>query len=290
MRTALQGTVATLLRETGEETDIRVRFRQDDRDALDKIMSVALMTPTGRAVTLSQVASVTREYGPLDIRREDKQRKAAVTARLEGRDLGGVTREIDERLKKELVLPDGYRYEFGGAYENMVETLETMGLAFLAAFLLVYMILAAQFESLLQPFIIMLTVPLGIIGVAFGLGVAGLSLSMPAMLGIVILVGIVVNNAIVMVDFINRLRRDGVEFREAIIQAATARLRPILVTSLTTIMGILPMGLSRSQGAEMRAPMGISIASGLTFAMVLTLFVIPATYRLLAGRSTARIV
>jgi HAE1 family hydrophobic/amphiphilic exporter-1 len=134
----------------------------------------------------------------------------------------------------------------------------------------------------------MFTVPLGVIGVAFGLGVMGLSISMPALLGACILVGIVVNNAIVMIDCMNRLRRQGVPFHEAIIEGATTRLRPILVTSLTTILGILPMGLSRSQGAELRAPIGISVASGLAFGMLLTLFVIPAAYSLLARRSVAR--
>jgi len=287
VRAAVQGTVASIYREGGEESNIRVRFEERDRDTLAKIKGLTIASPTGQMVELGQVAKVEGGFGPLDIRREGRQRKVAVTARIKGRDLGTVISDVKARLS-DMSVPAGYRLDFGGAYEDMIATLVALMWAFLAAVLLVYMILAAQFESLVQPFIIMVTVPLGIVGVAFGLGVAGMPLSMPSLLGVCILVGIVVNNAIVMIDFTNRLRRDGMEFREAIVEGATARLRPILVTSLTTILGILPMGLSTSQGSEMRAPMGIAIAAGLTFGMVLTLFVIPVIYHLLARKSVAR--
>lgn len=293
VRAAVQGVRATVYRTGGEEFTIRVRFREADRDTLAKIKAITIPAPAigqpGRVemVRLGDIAEISVGTGPLAIRREGRERKVAVTAAVTGRDLGTIMKEVDDRLA-DLDVPTGYTIDYGGTYQDMQETMASLGWAFLAAMLLVYMILAAQFESLVQPFIIMFTVPLGVIGIAVGLGAMGMSLSMPAMLGGCILVGIVVNNAIVMIDHINRLRRDGMEFREAIVQGATDRLRPILVTSLTTILGILPMGLSTSQGAEMRAPMGIAIAGGLTFGMLLTLFVIPVAYKLMARKSRAR--
>jgi HAE1 family hydrophobic/amphiphilic exporter-1 len=144
--------------------------------------------------------------------------------------------------------------------------------------MLVYMIMAAQFESLLTPFVIMFTVPLGFIGVIAGLLAFGRTLSVPSLMGIMILTGIVVNNAIVMIDYINRLRKRGMAFQEAIIEGAAVRVRPILVTAITTILGMLPMALSHTEGAELRSPMAIAVASGLLFSTFLTLFVIPIAY------------
>ncbi|PIY16708.1 MAG: multidrug ABC transporter, partial [Elusimicrobia bacterium CG_4_10_14_3_um_filter_49_12_50_7] len=152
----------------------------------------------------------------------------------------------------------------GGTYKQMAETMTDLLLAFLAAAILIYMIMAAQFESLTQPFVIMFSIPLSIIGVIMGLIVMGMSFSVPVMMGVIILGGIVVNNGIVLVDYINRLREQGLGKHDAIIQAASARLRPILITALTTIMGVLPMAFTTSQGSEMRGPLGTAVAFGLT--------------------------
>jgi len=150
--------------------------------------------------------------------------------------------------------------------------------ALVVAIMLVYMIMAAQFESLLTPFVIMFTVPLGFIGVVAGLLAFGRTLSVPALMGIMILTGIAVNNGIVMIDYVNRLRKRGMEFGEAIVEGAAVRVRPILVTAVTTILGMLPMALSHTEGAELRAPMAIAVASGLLFSTFLTLFIIPIAY------------
>jgi len=144
--------------------------------------------------------------------------------------------------------------------------------------MLVYMIMAAQFESLVSPFVIMFTVPLAFIGVVFGLFAFGKTLSVPALMGILILTGIVVNNAIVMIDYVNRLKKRGMEFGEAIVEGAAVRVRPILVTAITTILGMLPMALSQTEGAELRSPMAVAVASGLLFSTFLTLFIIPIAY------------
>jgi HAE1 family hydrophobic/amphiphilic exporter-1 len=168
----------------------------------------------------------------------------------------------------------------------MKETLTTLLLGFVAAIILIYMIMAAQFESFTQPFVIMFTVPLSIMGVAVGLAIFGMALSTVAFMGIIILAGVVVNNGIVMVDYVNQLRKKGMKKYEALIEAAATRLRPILITALSTILGVLPMALSRSQGWEMRAPLGVAIASGLFVATFLTLFVVPVAYSIADRIST----
>jgi len=279
---AALGDVATHLRVGGDEYDIRVRLRQSDRDSLEKILRISIPTPLGGQVPLYQLAKSHLGAGPIKITRENQQRKVTVTADTFGRDLGSIVAEIKRYLAK-LKLPRGYRIDYGGRYEDMAETFEALGYALIAAVLLVYMIMAALFESLRQPFVVMFTVPLGLIGVIGGLALAGKTVSTPAIMGLIILVGIVVNNAIVMIDYVNRLRRRGVERHEALVKGAVTRLRPILITSLTTIMAMLPMAFSTSEGAEMRSPMGIAIAAGLACSMALTLLVIPVVYSIVEG-------
>ena len=228
---------------------------------------------------LFQVANFSYGEGPLQIARENQERKIAVTAEVVDRDEGSVMNDVKSSLK-DLALPEGYFIDYGGTYKDMEDTFTSLLFALIIAVILIYMIMAAQFESLAQPFIVMFTVPLALIGVVIGLIVLGFPVSTTAFMGYIILCGIVVNNAIVMVDYINQLRQKGTEKSEAIVQGAVTRLRPILITSLTTILGILPMGLSTSEGSEMRAPLGVAIAFGLGFAMLLTLFVIPSVYHI----------
>ncbi|MBN1809728.1 MAG: efflux RND transporter permease subunit [Planctomycetes bacterium] len=286
LRTALDGRVIGRYRESDDEYDLLVRFREKDRDALEKLMDLNIATPTGALLPLGQVVEEETSVGPLQIIREDRRRKVSVTAKVVGRDPVGAVKEIREKLasvNRELVAKGGF-LAYGGTFKDYVDTVDAMTWAFAAAVLLVYMVMAAQFESLSHPLVVMVTVPLGIVGVVLGLALFGKTLSMPAMLGFVILVGIVVNNAIVMIDFVNLLRRrDGMEKREAIINGAVTRLRPILITSLTTVGGMAPMALSRSQGSEMRSPMAIAVACGLLFGMLLTLFVIPTVYYYVDG-------
>jgi len=276
-RTAVLGTEVGKFRLGGDEWDMRVRFDEKHRDSVEKVEDIDVASPTGAGVRLGNVADIAYDTGPLRISREGQERKVAVTCNVSGRDVGTAVGDIKKALA-DLRLPRGYYIDYGGSYKDMQETFGAFGWAMIAAVVLLYMILAATFESLSQPFVIMFTVPLAFVGVVAGLGIAGMTLSMPAFMGLVILTGIVVNNGIVMIDYINQLRRRGIERHEAIVQGAVRRLRPILITSITTILGILPMGLSTSEGAEMRAPMGIAIASGLTFSMMLTLFVIPVIY------------
>ena len=281
IQTASLGTVATRFREGNDEIDIRVRFSKQSRDSLNDIENVPILTPTNQMVRLDQVASITKGEGPIQIDRENQARVVTVQANIAGRDLGSVVRDIKETISGlERGLPPGYFIEFGGQYDDMQEAFVIMAGAFALAVLLVYMIMASQFESFRHPFVIMFTIPLSLFGVILALLVSGKPISLPVLIGFIMLGGIAVNNGIVMVDYINQLKRRGMEKAEAILQASTVRLRPVLITALTTIFGMLPMALSTSQGAEMRAPMAIAVVGGLIATTLLTLFVIPIIYSL----------
>ena len=193
------------------------------------------------------------------------------------RDLGSIVKEIQSAVDT-MDLPERYSYEVGGTFEDMQTSFTELTKAFIVAVILIYMIMAAQFESLTQPFIVMFTMPLAYVGVVLGLMITGKSLSVPAFMGLIILMGIVVNNGIVMIDYINRLRQEGKKKIDAIIEGATIRLRPILITSVTTICGVLPMAFSGGDGSAMRSPLAVAVAFGLMVAMFLTLFVVPSAY------------
>jgi HAE1 family hydrophobic/amphiphilic exporter-1 len=227
--------------------------------------------------------------------RENRKRTISVGANVSGRDLGGAMKEI-QSIVDEMKLPAGYFIEYGGEYEQMMETFIALFVALILAILLMYMIMAALFESLAHPFTVMFTLPLAIIGVILGLFVTGTSISMTSLMGVLILFGIVVNNAIVLVDYVNQLRRRSMERNEAIVQGASIRFRPIFITAFTTILALVPMAISRAEGAEMRAPMAISVIGGLLVATILTLVIIPVVYSILddisqrVSRKTAELV
>lgn len=279
VQSATLGRVATRYREGNDEIDVRLRFKKEYRDSLDEVRSIPLRTASGQTIYLEQVADISNGEGPIKIARENQARVVSVTANIVGRDLGSVVRDIKAGLAGyEKSLPPGYFLEYAGSYEDMQEAFLILAGAFALAILLIYMIMASQFEHFVHPFIIMFTVPLGVIGVVIGLLVTGRTISMAALVGVILLAGIAVNNGIVMIDYINQLIKRGVDKREAILQGATTRLRAVLLTALTTILGTLPMAFSRSSGSEFRAPMGVAIAFGLTATTVLTLFVVPVIY------------
>jgi HAE1 family hydrophobic/amphiphilic exporter-1 len=281
VQTATKGRVATRLRQAGEEVDIRVRFQQKDRETMDDIRSIPIINPAGQPVLLTQVADVSRGTGPIQISRENQMRRVSVMANIAGRDLGGVVRDIQKKLGRvQRELPPGYFLEFGGEFKEMQEAFLIIAGAFALATLLVYMVMASQFESFVHPFIIMFTIPLSAIGIAAGLLISGKPVSLAVLIGVVILAGIAVNNGIVMIDYINQLRRRGMDAKEAIVEGSVTRLRPVLITALTTILGMMPMALSTSAGSELRSPMAVAVAGGLTATTALTLFIIPIIYSL----------
>jgi len=279
VQAATVGRVPTRYREEAEEIDLRVRFKEQDRDNIKEIENIPIVTPQNKVIYLDQVATIDKGEGPVQITRENQTRRISVTANIAGRDLGSVVRDIKARLGTfEKQLPAGYFIEYGGSYKEMQEAFLILAGAFLLASLLVYMVMASQFESFRHPFVIMFTIPLGLIGVVLGLLVSGKPVNLPVLIGFILLAGIAVNNGIVMIDYINQLRRRGVESKEAVVQGAVTRLRAVLLTALTTVLGMLPMALSTSEGSEMRAPMAITVAGGLTATTFLTLFIIPIIY------------
>jgi hydrophobic/amphiphilic exporter-1 (mainly G- bacteria), HAE1 family len=279
VQTATVGQVVTRYRERGEEFDIRVRFKEEDRGTIGQIGQVPILTPFGRSISLDQVAEIDAGTGPVQIQRENQARRVTITGNISGRDLGSVVADIKARTAEiERGLPAGYFIEYGGSYQQMREAFLILAGVFALAVLLVYMVMASQFESFLHPFIIMFTIPLCLIGIVAGLLIAGRPVNLPVWIGLILLAGVAVNNAIVMIDYMNQLRRGGMEKKEAIVHGAVTRLRPVLLTALTTILGTIPMVFSQTAGAEMRNPLSITLLGGLVTTTFLTLFVIPIMY------------
>ncbi|MCK4339301.1 MAG: efflux RND transporter permease subunit, partial [Candidatus Cloacimonetes bacterium] len=279
VRTATFGTVAGIFREAGDEINILVRLEEENRKSLQDIENLSITTPIGFTIPLKQVATFEMGEGPIKISREHQTRKVTISANVVGRDLGSTVNEIKAAIKDiKDNLPIGYFLEFGGAYEDMKETFITLLYALLLAALLVYVILASLFESFKQPLVIMFTLPLAYVGVVFMLLITGTTLSAISFVGIIVLSGIVVNNGIVLIDHINLLRRSGMETHKAIIQGGSDRMRPVLITAITTIGGMLPMAVSTGQGSEMRAPLAIAVIGGLITATFFTLIIIPTIY------------
>ena len=285
VETAMRGKIVSRYHEAGDEHDIRIRFQEPYRQNLQDLENLTIQSPLGFNVPLSQVTRLTKDFGPISIDRKNQDRVVSLTGSYSGRDLGSILKDINVILGS-IDMPEGYYFDVGGAFEDMQSSFQELGKAFLIAVILIYMVMAAQFESFTQPFIVMFTLPLAYIGVVVGLAVTGKTMSVPAFMGLIILMGIVVNNGIVLIDYINRLRREGMEKLEAIVKASSIRLRPILITSITTICGMLPMALSTGEGSEMRSPMAVSVASGLLFAMVFTLLVVPAAYSIIDAISS----
>ncbi|MCK4463281.1 MAG: efflux RND transporter permease subunit, partial [Candidatus Omnitrophica bacterium] len=274
---ALRGYIASEFKEKGHEIDIRVRLREADRDSFDKLARVQLTSQTGVRVPLTSLVKFIRGRGPSEIKRLDQERTILVSANIFKRALKDVTSDIERGLKK-IEVPKDYTIKLAGESEEMKKSFNSLRGALILSILLVYMIMAAQFESLWQPFIIMFTVPLSLIGVIFALFVTHTSVNVIGLLGVIILGGIVVNNGIVLVDYVNLLLRKGMPVFEALIEASKTRLRPILMTAMTTIFGFLPMALARGEGAELRVPLAISVIGGLFVSTFLSLLIIPAVY------------
>jgi HAE1 family hydrophobic/amphiphilic exporter-1 len=278
LETAIGGRRTSMFREGGDEYNILVRLREEDRLALSQIGAVPLSTPVGRTVPAESVVQLKRQEGPTYITRIDQQRIITVTGSLDDRDLGSVVADMEDSLRQ-IPRPDGFDIVFGGEYEEQQEAFRELTFASLLALALVYMVMASQFESLRDPFIILFSVPLAAIGVVLALLLTETTFNMQAFLGVIVLVGIVVNNAIVLVDYMNLLRREhGMELREAVITAGSRRLRPILMTTITTVLGLGPMALGIGEGSELQAPLARTVIGGLTASTLITLVFIPVVY------------
>jgi len=277
LRNKIRGEVATRLKERDRQLDILVRTANASTIDVDEVGNLIISQVDGIPIPLSSVADVALGRGPAQISRIGQQRAAVISANLVGRDLGRASRDIQDLIAR-TPPPATLVAGLGGQNEEVATSFRSLTLAVFLAIFMVYLVMASQFESFLHPFVILLTVPLGIVGVVFALVLTGTSVSIVVLIGAVMLTGIVVNNAIVMIDFINQRRRAGMAKVEAILEGARARLRPILMTTSTTILALLPMALGLGEGAEIRAPMAIAVIGGLSLATMLTLIVIPVVY------------
>ncbi|WP_134686545.1 efflux RND transporter permease subunit [Brevibacillus migulae] len=281
IQTELRDQVATKIERDGTEIDVTVTYEKEQEPSMQDIENLTMTTSKGEVVQVKDVATVALASGPQTIQRYNQARVVNVTASTASNvDLGTVTDRINQVVAN-FATPPGYVIEQQGQNQQMDETTSSMIVAFVLAIVLVYIILAAQFESMIYPLSIMLSVPLSFFGASFSLFITGRTLSIPAYIGIILLAGIVVRNAIVLVDFINILRRDGMDRTESILLAGPTRLRPILMTTLCTVLGLLPLGLGLGEGGESQAPMATVVIGGLLFSTLLTLVVIPVVYTIL---------
>lgn len=277
---SFNGQVATQYREDGSEFDVTVMLPEEERTSIRDLETTMINTPSGALIPLTAVAELKQVVGPVEISRQNQQRQINVTSEVMGSDLGSVSVAIDQALSS-MNFPDGYTYSMGGQVEDMMESFTDLAMALAFSIFLVYLVMAVQFESILHPLVIMFSMPTTLIGVLLGLFITGQPLSIPAFIGVIMLAGIVVNNAIVLVDYINTLRREGMERGEAIRQAGPTRLRPIMMTTLTTVLAMIPLGMGLGEGGEAQAPLAIVIIFGLSVSTLLTLLFVPVMYTVL---------
>ena len=284
INTFINGSVASLYTDpvTGNQYDILVRLNEDYKSQIDDLKKIVLSTPTGQPVLLGNVATIVKSSSPVQIDRKYQQRIVDVTANVVGRDLGSVAKDIDSKLAN-FNIPPGFEIRQSGNVEQQQKTFSDLLFAFALAILLVYVVMASQFQSFIDPFIIMFTVPLGIVGVLWALFLTNTTLSVTSFQGIIVMVGIVVSNGILLVDYTNRLRKSGIGLSDAVLRAGRTRLKPILMTSLATVLGLIPMAIGFG-GESTQAPLAIAVIGGLTLSTALTLFLVPTLYTIVELR------
>lgn len=275
---AIKGSAETKFKEPGkDEVDIRLRLRPEDRQNISDLRQLFIHSPLEIQVPLNEVAYIGVGVGPSEIKRQDRQRYIMVTANLYKRSLNEAIGEIQSWLSK-YPIPNEYFINMGGESEQMAESFRSLVFALILAVLLVYMIMASQFESLLQPFVIMFSVPLSLVGVLVILFLTGTSISIVVIIGMIMLIGIVVSNGIILIDYTNLLREQGISAEDAIVRASKVRMRPILMTAFSTIIAMLPLALALGEGAELMSPLAVTVIGGLASSTFLTIVVIPVIY------------
>jgi len=283
IRNRVSGLIATRYREFGDEYDVVVKFKEEARNSVTDLENILITTPSGSSIRLKELGTVEQKLTPPNIERKRKQRIVTVSATPYKISLGDLASSIQGQID-ETGVPQGMTVEVGGAYEDMADSFIDIALLALLSLLLVYIVMASQFESFKMPVIIMMSILFIVPGVVFTLYLTGTNLSIIAALGAVLLIGIVVKNGIVLVDYINLMRDRGMELKEAIIVSGKSRLRPVLMTAFTTILGMVPMALSKGEGSEIWSPMGIAVIGGLTLSTVVTMIVVPVAYAVMAKK------
>ncbi|MBN2135535.1 MAG: efflux RND transporter permease subunit [Acidobacteria bacterium] len=280
IRTKVLGDVASEFIRTDRKIDIRIRAEEKYRKNIKNLENLNIAPTGGKPIPLKSVADIQIARGPMEIRRVSQERTALITANLDDTDLASAASAITKEIEA-MNMPETYFAEIGGQRKEMDSSFSSMRFAIFLAIFLVYLVMASNFESLLHPFVIMFTIPFGLIGVVLFLFIFNITVNIVVLIGVIMLAGIVVNNAIVLVDYTNQLRAEGMSKNDALVEAAQVRLRPILMTTATTILGLLPMAISLSEGSELRIPMAITVIGGLLVGTMLTLIMIPTVYSLL---------
>ncbi|MDR0294799.1 MAG: efflux RND transporter permease subunit [Prevotellaceae bacterium] len=283
----IDGLIASKFRESGEEYDIVVRYDESFRTSVEDIENIVLYNNLGQSIRVKEVAKVIEDFSPPIIEHENRQRVITVSAGLSGVALGTAAKATEAKINS-MELPEGITVALAGSVQDQKETFADLLTLLALIVLLVYIVMATQFESFRMPFIIMFTVPFAFTGVFLALWLTGTPLGMVALIGAIMLVGIVVKNGIVIVDFTNLQRERGLSINQAVITAGKSRLRPVLMTSITTILGMLPLAIGGGEGSEVWRPMGIAIVGGMTFSTLLTLIVIPTMYSAFGNRQLKR--
>jgi len=277
IRNRITGLTATKYKEDGNEYDVIVRYDEKYRHSTDDIENISIMTPMGKSIKVGEITKLKHYYSTPNIERENKQRFVKVSSAVFGTDVGSIQKELDKKLAT-MDIPDGVSIEYGGSIQDMQDTFGDILMLMALIVVLVYIVMASQFESLTEPFIIMFSIPFAFTGVFISLYLFHATINVISMIGMVMLVGIVVKNGIVLVDYINLLVNKGYSLKEAVVAGGRSRLRPVLMTSLTTILAMLPMIVLTGSGSETWRPMGITVFGGLIFSTVITLVLIPTIY------------
>ncbi|MGM9837093.1 MAG: efflux RND transporter permease subunit [Paludibacteraceae bacterium] len=278
LRNRVNGMACGYLKEEGSEYDILCRLQESDRNTIEAISNLSIPTPTGKVVKLSEVCNIGEYWTPPTIERKARQRIVTVSVTPYGTSLGELAQYIENNVLPKLDIPQGVVVRVAGDYEDQQDTFGDMTMLGILIIMLVYIVMASQFESLKRPFVIMFTIPFALSGVILALWITHRSLDMIGALGLVMLVGIVVKNGIVLIDYIDLMRERGMELNEAVVVAGRSRIRPVLMTAFTTILGMVPMALSSGEGSEMWQPMGIVVIGGLLVSTLLTFFIVPTLY------------
>jgi HAE1 family hydrophobic/amphiphilic exporter-1 len=290
IRTLVNGEIASTFRGEGTEADIRVQLADEQSGELENLLNLNLLTQSGALIPLRQVVTLEEAVGPSQISRIDRQPVINIQMNVAGRSVSEATAEVTE-LVEQIQLPDGMLVQMGGQAEDQAEGFASLGLALMLSVVFIYMVLASQFNSFIQPLLIMLALPLAIVGALLALLLTGRPLDLTGMIGIIMLMGLVAKNSILLVDFANRARERGANAEAAMLQAGPVRLRPILMTSFALILAMIPLVLGLSAGGEFRQSMSIAIMGGMVVSTLLTLVVVPVAFAMVIGfqeRITAR--
>lgn len=288
VRTLFYGKEASDFREGEDEYWIFMRLQEARRSQMVDILNSEVVLANGQRVRIDSIAEVVQELGPLDIERKDQERMVKVEVDYFGRSIGEVAASIQESIKNEIVLPENTRITYGGMVKEQADAFRDLIGLTLLGLILTYMVMAGQFESLVHPFVIFLALLFAFSGVLFGLYLSHMTFNMFSFIGIILLVGVGVNNGIVLIDTVNTLRANGAEMVEAIRQGCKQRLRPVLITTLTTVFGMLPLALAGGEGSETWKPLGVTVVGGLTFSTIVTLILAPVLYSLMAKKRPVR--